>query len=666
MIRHTQSLLPDLLTSRVFRFLPVQPLPSAGGLSFLLLLVWGMLAAPRLAPAVELARPVLSPHLPPAATVAAPVGRLPGDRQLHLAIGLPLRQPAALTNFLRELYDPTQPRYHQYLSAAEFAAAFGPTAEDYQALVDFAGAHGLTVIGVHANRMVLDVSGAAADIERALHLSLNLYRHPVEDRLFYAPDAEPALDLAVPVLHISGLSDLTRPQPASLWAQPLDAEGGGGGIPQGGSGFLGTYVGNDFRAAYTADVAGTGLGQVLGLVEFDGYYPSDIAAYCAMAKLPPVPLTNVYLDGYTGTPIGLGNREVALDIEMANSLAPGLAGILVYQAGTNGSAEDVLNRMATDNSARQLSSSWGLIMTPTIDQIFQQFAAQGQSFFTASGDGGAATVLPLPPADDPYITSVGGTTLTTAGVGGPWAAETTWNWFTTRLGTNASAGGVSPTYPLPAWQAAVPSFATNGGSTTLRNFPDVAMVADDILIVAGNGHYLQIGGTSASAPLWAAFTALVNQQAAAFGQPPVGFLNPALYTIGLGAGYGTNFHDITTGNNTNRTSAGRFFAGPGCDLCTGWGSPTGQSLIDTLAPPPAAPPAPAIPPGQVSVTAGNVSLWFNSGLRVRYTLQYKNSLGDPAWTALSPTVTGTGGVVALRDTNAPAGLSRFYRVSSRY
>ena len=82
-----------------------------------------------------------------------------------------------------------------------------------------------------------------------------------------------------------------------------------------------------------------------------------------------------------------------------------------------------------------------------------------------------------------------------------------------------------------------------------------------------------MGGTSCAAPLWAAFTALVNQQAAAASQPPVGFLNPALYAIGKGANYTTCFHDITTGNNTWSGSPNLFFAVPGYDLCTGWGTP---------------------------------------------------------------------------------------------
>jgi subtilase family serine protease len=126
----------------------------------------------------------------------------------------------------------------------------------------------------------------------------------------------------------------------------------------------------------------------------------------------------------------------------------------------------------------------------------------------------------------------------------------------------------------------------NGGSTTLCNVPDVAMPASGILVVftGTNGvqHYSPVGGTSCAAPLWGGFTALVNQQAAAVGKPSVGFMNPAIYSIGEGPLYSSCFHDITSGNNTNSRSPTLYFARPGYDLCTGWGTPTGVNLINAL------------------------------------------------------------------------------------
>ena len=106
-----------------------------------------------------------------------------------------------------------------------------------------------------------------------------------------------------------------------------------------------------------------GAGQAVGLLEFDGYYTNDILAYENLAGLPNVPLTNVLVDGFSGRPGG-DNVEVALDIDMAISMAPGLSKVIVYEGGPGSAPADVLNRMATDTNslgepaARQLSSSW--------------------------------------------------------------------------------------------------------------------------------------------------------------------------------------------------------------------------------------------------------------------------------------------------------------------
>ena len=214
-------------------------------------------------------------------------------------------------------------------------------------------------------------------------------------------------------------------------------------------------------------------------------------------------------------------------------------------------------------------------------QIFQQYAAQGQSFFNASGDSGAYTGTIDYPADDTNIMVVGGTTLFTTGPGGAWSSEIVWSTFPSQA--DASSGGISPTNAIPAWQQGI-DMTANQGSTVNRNIPDVALVADNLFLIANNGVTYYAGGTSAAAPLWAAFTALVNQQAVAGGNSTVGFLNPALYAIGKGANYNADFHDITTGNNTNSGSPNLFHAVPGYDLCTGWGTPTGGSLINRLAP----------------------------------------------------------------------------------
>jgi hypothetical protein len=516
---------------------------------------------------------VLSGHVPATAAVAQPVGRLAPSRRLSLAIGVPLRDRDGLTNFLAQVYDPASPLYHQYLSLPQFTARFGPTAEDYQNVLEFARANGFQITGVHPNRMLVDVNASVSDIERAFHLNLRVYRHPSESRDFYAPDTEPAVDVSLPVLHVSGLDNCTRPRPASL--RQTSSGNGSNPVPFIGTGPGGSYQGKDFRRAYASGVTLTGVGQMVGLLEFDGFAQSDITSYELEAGLPNVPIETVLTDGADGS-AGANDLVVDLDIEMVISMAPGVSRVIVYEGdGVNGLPDDILNRMATDNLAKQLSGSWSFDTDATTPQILMQFAAQGQTYFNGSGDDGAYVGAPYQGPFDPYITLVGGTTLSTD-PSGAWVSETVW-----RYGMNSSGGGVT-TNSIPSWQQGL-NMSTNNGSTSFRNSPDVAMVADNVW-VQYNGTGRVVGGAACASPLWAGFIALVNQQAVSLGKPTVGFLNPAIYAIGIGAGYATNFHDITVGNNTNAGSPGLYYAVAGYDLCTGWGSPIGQALIDTLAP----------------------------------------------------------------------------------
>ena len=301
-------------------------------------------------------RQVLHGHVPAVVAQLLPVGSLPGTNRLNLAIGLPLRNQEALTSLLRQIYDPASPNYHHYLTPEQFTEQFGPTEKDYQAVIAFAKANGLTVTGTDPTRMLVDVNGSVADIERALHVTLRVYQHPTEKRMFHAPDVEPSLDLAVPILSISGLDNYSLPRPR-LQATPL--ANAPKALPNAGSGPSGTYMGKDFRAAYVPDSSLNGSGQIVGLLQFDGYTASDITYYENKAGLPSITLSNVLIDGASGNPSGSGGEvEVSLDIEMAISMATNLSKVIVYMAPNGSPWEDLLNRMANDNLAKQLSCSW--------------------------------------------------------------------------------------------------------------------------------------------------------------------------------------------------------------------------------------------------------------------------------------------------------------------
>jgi len=549
---------------------------------------------------------MLSGHVP--ASVAklglAAVKHLPSTNTMSLAISLPVRNQAALDLLQRQISDPASPNYKHYLTPAEFAAQFGATEQDYQAVADFAKAHGLTITATHPNRLVMDVSGRVADIEAAFQIQLMVYNHPTEARTFFAPATEPVVSTALPILNINGLDNYYLPQSQII----LKHQGGLPEIqtnqtiglsPNAGSAPGGGYSASDLRTAYVPGVTLTGAGQCVGLLEFDGFYANDVALYASASGLKnPPQVVTIPIDG--GVPVpGSGNVEVAMDIEVAMAMAPGVSTIFVYEAPNNAttlaaaSAEwvDILSRMANDNLSQQLSCSWsGGSMNPNsaAEQIFQQMAVQGQSFYNAVGDTAAfipnVNAAPFP-SDSPNITQVGGTDLTT-GSSGAYLSETVWNTPNIpRENTfQGSSGGVSGNFTIPSWQTNI-SMTANNGSTKFRNMPDVALIADNIWIVYDNGvSGPDGGGTSSAAPLWAAFTALVNQQAAGNGKPPVGFINPALYAIANNVGnYSACFHDITTGANTNSFSPTNYLAVAGYDLCTGLGTPNGLNLIYALA-----------------------------------------------------------------------------------
>jgi subtilase family serine protease len=194
---------------------------------------------------------------------------------------------------------------------------------------------------------------------------------------------------------------------------------------------------------------------------------------------------------------------------------------------------------------------------------------------------------------------------------------------------------------------------TNLGSTTLRNVPDVALTADNIFVIADNGTNYSVGGTSAAAPLWAGFTALINQQAALFGNPTVGFLNPAIYAIGKGPNYNLDFHDITTGNNTNKNVGNKYFAVPGYDLCTGWGTPNGANLINALAPPLAF--------QMVTQTNNAILFAWNTVTGLVYQVQYNTNLLQTNWLNLDSPITATN-TTTTASNMIGTDPQRFYRV----
>jgi uncharacterized repeat protein (TIGR01451 family) len=548
----------------------------------------GLLAAAgMMCPAgVQAANKTLHGHVPAAVSQLVPKGQMAATNNLQLAIGLPMHDQAGLNTLIQQISDPASPNYHKYITTEEFTERFGPTKEDYQKAIDFAQSNGLKVTGKHANRMVLEVNGRASDVEHAFGVTLRTYKHPTENRDFFSADTEPVVPEGTPILDISGLNNYSRPHPR-LVVKPVSQVTN---TPHAGSGQFGTYLGYDFRNAYVPGTTLNGAGQKVALLQFDGYTASDIATYAQIAGLPSVSLTNILLGGFSGIPTFSGGEvEVSLDIEMVMCMAPSIDQILVYEGDPFSTAPNtILSRIANDNAARQVSCSWGWGGGPdaTTEQIFQQMIVQGQTFFNASGDSDAFLPgqvdnpgYPGSPSSSPNITQVGGTTLSTTGPNGARVSEQVWN-----VGFNSGAGscgGISSFYGIPSWQQGFAN-STNQGSSTFRNIPDVALTADNVFVYVDGGGLPGVGGTSVAAPLWAGFTALVNQQGVLNGKPSVGFINPAVYAIARTATYNSVFNDITNGNNTWFQSPTSFYAVTNYDLCTGLGTPNGTNFINAL------------------------------------------------------------------------------------
>ena len=571
---------------------------------------------------------------------ARSVGRLPATQTMSLVLTLPLRNQDELDQFLQDVYDPSSPSYRQFLTVEEFTAKFGPTQEDYDAVINFARENGLTVVGTSPNRLNVQVSGPVASVERALNVTMGVYQHPTESRTFYAPDREPTPSLAVSLWHISGLDNYSIPHPAGLDKRP--ASSGAKSSATTGSGPSASFLGSDMRAAYYGATTLTGSGQSLGLLEYYGTDLADLSTYFTNTKQTnSVPITLVSTDGTSTSCVysSCDDTEQTLDMTQALGMAPGLSSLVMYVGSTDAA---IFNAMATAKPLNaQLSSSWTWSPAdPSTDNpYFEEFAAQGQNLFQAAGDNKkwttSGTASEIFPADDVYVTSVGGTDLNTSSAAGPWASETAWA---------DSGGGISPDkFTIPPWQTTAAA-SCSSCSKTYRNGPDVSANANFTFYVCADQTACtanEYGGTSFAAPMWAGYLALINQQAVANSGKTLGFINPSLYSIGVGSSYDTDFHDITSGSNG-------YSAATGYDLATGWGSPNGSALISALAGSSSTPGySLSASPGSVSVVQGGsgsstITSTVFDGFDSAVTL---SASGQPGGVTIgfSPTsITGTG------------------------
>jgi len=355
----------------------------------------------------------------------------------------------------------------------------------------------------------------------------------------------------------------------------------------------------------------TGKGQTVVVIDSFGSptLQDDINAFDQQYNLPPITLqilsplgskpfdpSNQDMQGWAG--------ETSLDVQVIHSIAPD-ANIVVLTSpvdeteGTVGLPQfrQIEEYAVNHHLGNIISQSWGASEVTLADQAGQQEISQwtsfyqqattqdGVTFFVGSGDSGATDLANCDvnnkiysttpttsfPSDEPWVTSVGGTTLSSDGNGN--YSETAWT---------DSGGGFSKFFKEPDFQQQLPS-SDQSQLNGRRGVPDVAADADPAsgwpIYVLGQQQI--IGGTSAACPFWAALTAIADQMAG----HPLGFINPALYKLGLSSSYSQDFRDITSGNNSadaQGTTVQGYNAVPGWDPITGWGTPNAAKLLPAL------------------------------------------------------------------------------------
>ena len=454
----------------------------------------------------------------------------------------------------------------------EFNRRFAADPASFATLRRFAHEFGLTVDEASSSlpRRTLVLRGPVRNLEEAFGVQLHNFQ--VEESRFCTFTGEISLpqEHAELVEAVLGLDTrpLARPHirilspPERLQAQQAGA----------------SYNPPQVAALYNFPASVTGAGQTIGIIELGGgYNPSDLSTYFSSLGLATPTVTSISVDGGANAPTtaNSADAEVALDIEVAGSIANGAAIAVYFTPNTDQGFIDAITTAIHDTTHNPsiLSVSWGApeaswtsSSLSALNDACKSAAALGITITVAAGDQGSGDGLSGNnvdfPASSPYVTGCGGTQLTSSG--STIISEVVWN---DGSQGGATGGGVSNVFPLPSWQASanVPAPTTASGG---RGVPDVAGDASpttgyNILV---DGQQEVVGGTSAVAPLWAALVALINQGRGT----SAGFLNPTLYA-NPGA-----FHPITSGNN------GAFSAGPGWNACTGLGSPIGLAVAKAL------------------------------------------------------------------------------------
>jgi kumamolisin len=588
-----------------------------------------------------------APGIPPGARVTGPEA---SSATLHITVALRSAHPLALSRLAAGVSTPGSARFRHFLSPHRVQARFGPARGAAAAVRAWLRSHHLTARPALGDGLLLPVTAPAGAVEAA-------FRTPI-DRVRLAGGRTAMLNRRAPevpaALHsrvsaIIGLSTVHLPG-SSLASGPVPGPRACRAARRTRHVYAAAWLAHAYRFNPLYRQHDFGQHVTVALFELADYANRDIRAYNRCYRVHPV-VRRVRVDGGTSVAAsGDGTLEVTADIEVVAAMAP-RARILVYQAPLSGgdqSIVDTYGAIAQQDRAQVVSSSWGgceplagSAVTRIEAQLFQEMALQGQSMMAAAGDSGSEGCLPdvkqVParlayslqvgnPASQPFVTAVGGTTITRYGTP---PVESAWNQTPAGMGFPApfngrhgrprkypgnlvGSGGISRMWWMPSWQSAFLGGSHASGARCgaprpmgCREVPDVSALAAigtrstrGYVIYGTAGAFKgrgwqTVGGTSLATPLWAALTALADQQAAGH---RLGLLSPSLYRI---AGRDRRaFTDVTAGNNDYLAVSGRhshhscrsrgrrrqacYPATRGYDMATGLGSPQAGFLVTDL------------------------------------------------------------------------------------
>lgn len=542
---------------------------------------------------------------------------MPMERML-LQLEPTASQSAALDALIEAQHDPHSPLYHQWLTPAQYGARFGASAQDVSRISAWLVAHGFTIDEIPASNRQIVFSGSATQVAETFHAEMHHYMVKGVHHFANAQDPQIPAALASVVRGVVSLHDFRREAAVHSRVQLNGASSSQlrtamAANPQYSSGSTHYLFPADWATIYDLNSlykAGTnGAGTSIAIVGRSNINLSDVAAFRSISGLSANAPSVLFVSSNPGLLPG-DQDESTLDVEWAGAVAPSasvkfVVGASTYTTdGVDLSAQYIVNHVTApvmSTSYGSCEASMGAAELAFYNSLWQQAASEGISSFVSSGDSGAAGCYGGNSSSasgkgvnglcsSPYATCVGGTQFNEgSNYGQYWAStngagdssalsyipEMVWNESGANGGSGlwASGGGISLVYPQPSWQKGVTGTSAANG---MRAVPDVSMSASshDGYVIAENGNYYIIAGTSAASPAFAGVMALVVQSKNGVGQ---GNANPGLYSL-LNASRNP-FHATPTGNNSVPGVTGFSASGAPYNLATGLGSVDGAVLV---------------------------------------------------------------------------------------